>query len=192
METEKMNKVVVDEEKRDIGVGASRKVSNSELFIRFMALLLSLAAALVLAFDKQTEIIPVTLVSTLPPLYVPATAKFHYLSAFTYFVVANAVACAYGAVSFIVTLAKRGSNKRGLANWIIMFDLIMVALLASGSGAAAAVGVLGYNGNEHVRWNKVCNVFGKFCNLVKVSVGFSLLGLLLFMFLVMIAVVRKR
>ena len=79
-----MNKVVVDEEKRDIGVGASRKVSNSELFIRFMALLLSLAAALVLAFDKQTEIIPVTLVSTLPPLYVPATAKFHYLSAFTY------------------------------------------------------------------------------------------------------------
>lgn len=111
---------------------------------------------------------------------------------FRYFVVANAVACAYGAVSFIVTLAKRGSNKRGLANWIIMFDLIMVALLASGSGAAAAVGVLGYNGNEHVRWNKVCNVFGKFCNLVKVSVGFSLLGLLLFMFLVMIAVVRKH
>ncbi|GFY85235.1 hypothetical protein Acr_03g0020090 [Actinidia rufa] len=35
----------------------------------------------------------------------------------------------------------------------------MVALLFSGEGAAAAVGIIGYKGNSHVRWNKVCNVF---------------------------------
>lgn len=83
METERVNKVV-DEEKKDVGVGGSRKVSYTDLFIRFMALLLSLAAAIVLGLDKQTKIVPIALVSTLPPLYVPVTAKFHYLSAFTY------------------------------------------------------------------------------------------------------------
>lgn len=84
METERINKVVVDEERKDVGVGGSRKVSYTDLFIRFLALMLSLAAAIILGLDKQTKIVPITVVSSLPPLYVPVTAKFHYLSAFTY------------------------------------------------------------------------------------------------------------
>lgn len=106
--------------------------------------------------------------------------------------VANAVACSYGAVSLILALANRGSNKRGLKNLIAIFDIIMVAVLASANGAAAAVGVLGREGNNHVHWNKVCNVFGRFCNLVIASVGFSVLGSLFFIFLVMLAVVKKH
>lgn len=102
------------------------------------------------------------------------------------------MACSYGAVSLILALANRGSNKRGLTNFITIFDIIMVAILASANGAAAAVGVLGHEGNDHVRWNKVCNVFTKFCNLVIASVGFSLLGSLFFIFLVMLAVVKNH
>lgn len=116
---------------------------------------------------------------------------FPFNDIFRYFVVANAVACSYGAFSMILTLANRGSKNRCLTNLITIFDIIMVAVLASANGAAGAVGVLGHEGNEHVHWNKVCNVFGRFCNLVIASVGFSLLGSLFFIFLVMLAVVKK-
>lgn len=104
--------------------------------------------------------------------------------------VANAIACSYGAVSFVLTLANKGRKNGGLAKAIIMLDLIMVVVLASANGAAAAVGYIGHEGNKHVRWNKVCNVFGRFCNLVIAAVGVSLLGSLLFMFLVMLAVLN--
>ncbi|KAK1351870.1 hypothetical protein POM88_053875 [Heracleum sosnowskyi] len=188
---EQINRVVGDEEKeRDVGVEMKRKVRYTDLFIRLIALILSLAAAIILGLDKQTKVVPITLVSTLPPIKVLATAKYHYLSAFTYFVVANAIACSYGAVSLVLTLANKGSKNGGLAKAIIMLDLIMVAVLASAIGAAAAVGHIGHQGNKHVRWNKVCNVFGRFCNQVIVAVGVSLLGLLLFIFLVMLAVLN--
>ncbi|KAK1390498.1 hypothetical protein POM88_018680 [Heracleum sosnowskyi] len=192
MEMERNNRVVVDEENKDVGVGGSKKVNYADLFLRFTALILSLAAALIIGLDKQTKIVAVNVVSTLPPLYVPVTAKFHYLSAFTYFVVANALACSYGAVSLILKLANRGSNKSCLTKFTTIFDIIMLAVLASANGAAGAVGVLGLEGNDHVHWNKVCNIFGKFCNLVLVSLGFSLLGSLAFVFLVMLAVVKNH
>lgn len=71
---------------------------------------------------------------------------------------------------------------------IIILDLIMMALLASATGAATAVGVIGYQGNSHVRWNKVCNVFGKFCHQVAAAVVVSLLASLSFLFSVVLAV----
>lgn len=70
-----------------------------------------------------------------------------------------------------------------------VLDKFTVALLFSGNGAAAAVGVLGYKGNSHVNWNKVCNVFDKFCGQMAASIGVSLLGSLAFLLLVVIPVV---
>lgn len=82
---EHINKVVGDEEKeRDVEVGMKRKMRYTDLFLRLIALVLSLAAAIILGLDKQTKVVPITLVSTLPPINVPVTAKYHYLSAFTY------------------------------------------------------------------------------------------------------------
>jgi len=66
----------------------------------------------------------------------------------------------------------------------------MVALLFSGNGAAAAVGVLGYKGNSHVNWKRVCNVFEKFCDQMAASIGVSLIGSLAFLLLVIIPVLR--
>lgn len=104
-----------------------------------------------------------------------------------YFVVANAIACSYGALSLILILAKRGQKKGLLTLTTIILDLAMVALLASGNGAATAIGVIGYQGNSNVHWNKVCDMFGRFCHQVLVAVVVSLLGSLSFLFLVMLA-----
>ncbi|KAK2992036.1 hypothetical protein RJ640_014897 [Escallonia rubra] len=103
-----------------------------------------------------------------------------------YFVVANAIACSYAAVSLLLTLASRG-GKKNVALMIIILDLVMVALLFSGNGAATTAGLLGYQGNKHVQWNKVCNMFGKFCNQVAAAIAMSMLASLAFLLLVLLA-----
>ena len=108
---------------------------------------------------------------------------------FRYFVVANVVACAYAALSLLLVLGNRGA-KKGLALMIITLDLVMVALLFSGGGAALAVGLIGYRGNSHVQWNKVCNVFGRFCNQVAGAIVVSLLGSAAFLLLVLLAMIN--
>jgi hypothetical protein len=45
-------------------------------------MVLTLVAAIVIAADKQTTVVPIKLTDSLPPLDVPVTAKWHYLSAY--------------------------------------------------------------------------------------------------------------
>ncbi|XVF28403.1 hypothetical protein REPUB_Repub15cG0026500 [Reevesia pubescens] len=168
-------------------VGMSRRVSICDLILRVLALLLTLAAAIVLGVNKQTKVVPIQITPTLPPIDVAAHAKWHYLSAFVYSMVADIIACSYGAISMLIVLGTRNA-KTGLAQIIIVFDLIMVGLLFSANGAALAIGLMGYKGNSHVQWKKVCNVFDKFCHHVAISVVLSLVGSLAFMALVALAV----
>lgn len=174
---------------KEVEVANKRSVRGSDVMLRFLAFALTLVAAIVVGVDKQTKLVSMTVVSTLPPISVPVTAKWHYMSAFVYFVVANAVACAYAALSLLLVLATRGA-KKCLGLMIITLDLVMVALLFSSGGAALAVGLIGYEGNSHVQWNKVCNVFGRFCNQVAGAVVVSLLGSAAFLLLVLLAAIN--
>ncbi|XVE82066.1 hypothetical protein DITRI_Ditri15bG0116900 [Diplodiscus trichospermus] len=179
------------------GTGAmSRTVSKRELVLRVMAVLLTLAAAIVLGVDKQTKIVPIQITPTLPPVNVAAQAKWHYLSAFVYSMVSNIIACSYAAISMLIVLGiTRNGKIIGLPKIIIiLLDLVMVGLLFSANGAALAIGLMGYNGNSHVRWNKVCNVFDKFCHRAAVSIVLSSVGSLAFMALVALSVftIHKR
>ncbi|KAI4317640.1 hypothetical protein L6164_025495 [Bauhinia variegata] len=185
MESERKNGV----EGKGIMGSNSKSFGVCDLLLRVLALLLTLVATIVLGVDKQTTVVPVKLVDTLPAVNVAVTAKWHYLSAFVYMVVANAIACAYAALSLLLTLANRGKSK-GLGTMIIILDALMVALLFSGNGAATAVGLLGYQGNSHVRWNKVCNVFDKFCNQVAAAIVVSLVGSAAFLLLVLVPVLK--
>lgn len=58
------------------------KLRSSEMVLRAVALVLTLAAAVLLGIDKQTKKVSFQLIPTLPPLDVPVTAKWRYLSAF--------------------------------------------------------------------------------------------------------------
>ncbi|WCJ23546.1 CASP-like protein 1E1 [Euphorbia peplus] len=156
------------------------------LGLRVLAMLLTLTAAIVLGVDKQSTTVAIQLVDSLPPIIVPVEANWRYLSAFVFFVVSNAIACTYAAISLLLSI----SRKKGMALIITTVDLLMVALLFSGNGAAIAIGLMGYKGNSHVRWNKVCDVFGKFCNQVAVSAVLSLLGSIVFILLVILSAFR--
>ncbi|MED6182280.1 hypothetical protein PIB30_027119 [Stylosanthes scabra] len=172
-------------------VAARSNGNKGGLVVRVLALILTVAATIVTATNKQTKVVPLKVFDSLPPVNLPVTAKWHYLSAVLYFLVTNAISCAYAAVSLLLTAANKGGKSKSLRILIFVLDAFMVALLFSGVGAASAVGILGYKGNSHVRWNKVCNVFGKFCHQMIASIGLSLLGSLAFLLLVMIPVISS-
>ncbi|KAJ6911776.1 CASP-like protein 1E1 [Populus alba x Populus x berolinensis] len=164
----------------------SEGARTCDLLLRVLALVLTLAAAIVLGVDKQTKVVPIKILDTLPPISLPVSAKWHYLPAFTYSVASNAIACSYAALSLALSV----SGKKGMMSIVVVLDLLMVALLFSSNGAALAIGLMGYQGNSHVRWTKVCNVFGRFCNQVAVSISLSLLGSIVFLLLVGITSLR--
>ncbi|RDX70924.1 hypothetical protein CR513_49785, partial [Mucuna pruriens] len=185
--------------------GSERKgrdlFGSCDMVLRLLAFLLTLVATVVIGADKQTTIVSVKLVDSMPPLDVSVVAKWHYLSALqmrvtnfdactSYFVGANAIACAYATLSLLVILANRRKGK-GMEALITVIDALMVALLFSANGAAIAVGLLGFQGNSHVHWNKVCNVFGKFCDQVAASLFISLLGSITFLLLLVVPPVLR-
>ncbi|KAG6664336.1 CASP-like protein 1E2 [Carya illinoinensis] len=173
----------------EVKMGNGRTAKLYELLLRLLALALTLVAAILVGVDKQTETVPVVLVDSLPPLNVPVTAKWHYLSAFVYLMVANIIACSYAALSMLLTFTSRGENII-LGSMILILDTLMVALLFSGTGAAIAIGLIGYHGNSHVRWQRVCNVFGKFCGQVAASIVVSVIGAVAFILLVVFSALR--
>ncbi|RLM93603.1 CASP-like protein 1E1 [Panicum miliaceum] len=92
------------------------------------------------------------------------------LALLEYFVVANAMVCLFSAA------ALAACRRRGAVVPVMVGDLLALALLFSAVGAAAEFGILGERGNSHVRWAKVCNVYGAFCERAMAAVIVSLLA----------------
>jgi uncharacterized protein (TIGR01569 family) len=59
--------------------------------------------------------------------------------------------------------------------------------MASATGTAGAVAWVGLKGNDHTRWNKICNVYDKFCRHIGASTA---LGLVASILLVLLAVLN--
>ena len=62
----------------------SEGARTCDLLLRVLALVLTLAAAIVLGVDKQTKVVPIKILDTLPPISIPVSAKWNYLPAFTW------------------------------------------------------------------------------------------------------------
>ncbi|XP_010245385.1 PREDICTED: CASP-like protein 1E2 [Nelumbo nucifera] len=172
-------------------VANPRGVRSSDFLLRLLALATTLVAATVMGVARETKVVSFPLLPNLSPYKISVTAKSRYSSALVYFLVSNAIACAYAALSLLLSLAKQaGTDAFSLA--IIVLDVMMVGLLFSGNGAAAAIGVVGYEGNSHANWQKVCDVFGTYCRQVTASIVVSLIGSLLFLLLVVLGVLNLR
>ncbi|XP_010524513.1 PREDICTED: CASP-like protein 1E2 [Tarenaya hassleriana] len=188
------------EEDREKGLNGTERGSDghnnngrvwSELVMRLLASVLTLATAVILGVSKETKIVPLKILPTLPPVHVSYTAKSTYQSAFVYNITANAIACGYAAVTTWILTVTRGKKKgKAVAVALLMGDLVTVALLFSGTGAAGAIGLMGFQGNKHVMWNKVCNVFHGFCRTVAASLFVSLLASVAFLILVVFDAIR--
>ncbi|XP_029116265.1 CASP-like protein 1E2 [Elaeis guineensis] len=173
---------------KDDEAGMPGLVRIGNMILRLVALATTLVAAIVIGTAKQVKTVNIQVAPTLPPLPVSAVAKTSYASAFVYFLIANVIACVYAAISLGTSTMKRASKSK-LRLSLSIIDIAMVALLFSGNGAALTFGLLGKYGNSHVKWQKVCNVFDKFCLHVAVSSIASLLGALAYVLLVLLAIV---
>eukprot|EP01018_Ginkgo_biloba_P030602 Gb_11697 [translate_table: standard] len=157
-----------------------------DIVARALTIGATLAAAIVMGTNNQTKSIPVAIVNNVP-VTVPITAKYHYTPAFEFFVVANGIACGYGVLSLLLSVAhivsKFGPSKN-FSKFVLSFlDLVTVALLSAGASAAAAIAEVGRKGNSHSRWNKICDKYGRFCHHGGGAILASFIGVALFMLL---------
>ncbi|GMI72106.1 CASP-like protein 1D1 [Hibiscus trionum] len=163
---------------------ASAKYSALDFVLRVLLLAASVSAVVVMATSKQTEMVPVP---GLPPnIRVPFSAEFNDSPAFIYFMAALSLT---GLYSIITTLASISVFRKAKSILLLfaLFDVVFVGIVASATGAAGGVAYIGLRGNDHVRWNKICNVYDKFCRHIGSSVALSLFAGVLLVFLSMIS-----
>jgi len=72
----------LESREKEMKMANQRTAKSRELLVRLLAFVLTFVAAILLGVNKQTKVVPVQLTPTLPPINVPVTAKWHYLSAF--------------------------------------------------------------------------------------------------------------
>ncbi|KAK1591527.1 hypothetical protein Q3G72_009106 [Acer saccharum] len=116
-------------------------------------------------------------------------AKFNHSPAFIYFVAALAVVCFYSIITILVSILvifKPTFHKKFLLHFAF-WDVLMLGLVASATGAAAAVAYIGLKGNSHVQWGKVCSTYDKFCRHVASSTALALFAAVVLVFLSMLS-----
>lgn len=164
-----------------------------DLILRLLAIGATISAAIVMGTNKQTGSFPVALGPGGVPILARLSAKYHYSPAFIYFVVVNAVACGYTALSLIPSVAGKLAARSGAypntsAFLLAVSDLVMVALVSSGASAAAAIAYVGLKGNHHTQWLKICNKFDRFCDHTAGAIVISFVGDLIFMVLTIMSI----
>ncbi|XP_041020414.1 CASP-like protein 1E1 [Juglans microcarpa x Juglans regia] len=173
----------------EISSTTGRRIRLYDLLLRILGLAFTLVAAVLVGISKQTKTVPVTIAEGLPILHLPFTAKWHYMSAFMYFLVSNAIACSYAAGSVVYSRINAArSYKHNSAMVLSILDLIIMPLLFSANGEAAAIGIIGHDGNSHLQWRKICDVFDGYCHHIEAASVLSLIGSFTFLLLVLLAV----
>ncbi|KAF4358835.1 hypothetical protein F8388_013639 [Cannabis sativa] len=150
-----------------------------DVALRVLLFASTVAAIVVLVTSKQTVRAPL-----------PLSAKFNHSPAFIYFLVALSIAGLYSLVttlgSISVILKPEHSSKFLL--YYAIFDVLILGLVASATGTAGGVAYVGLKGNDHVRWQKVCSTFDKFCQHLAGSLAVSLFASVLLVLLVWLSV----
>ncbi|XAR57126.1 hypothetical protein NMG60_11025157 [Bertholletia excelsa] len=161
-----------------------------DVLLRLLLFAAAVVAVVVMVTSKQTKELPMQLPR--PPFLgtVRTTAKFNHSPAFIYFVAALSVAGLYAFITTVVSflaLLKPGFSTKLLPHFVI-FDVLILGIVAAATGAAAGVAYIGLKGNSHVRWNKVCDVYDKFCQNIAASISVSLFASVVLVFLVILSV----
>ncbi|KAL0744270.1 hypothetical protein Bca4012_085783 [Brassica carinata] len=113
------------------------------------------------------------------------SAEFSDSPAFVYFVVALVVAGFYALISTLVSISLllRPEFAAQFFIYISSFDMVVLGILASATGTAGGVAYIALKGNEETGWNKICNVYDKFCRYIATSLALSLFASLLLLVL---------
>ncbi|XP_011090848.1 CASP-like protein 1 [Sesamum indicum] len=165
---------------------SSRSFAAADVVLRFLLFASGVVAVVVMVTSKQTELIPIPI----PPFLTPRPAKFTHSPAFIYFVAALSVAGLYGAITTLISLfalRKPASYPRFLSHFVI-FDVLLLGIVAAATGTAGGVAYIGLKGNTHVQWRKICDIYGEFCRHIGASIAVSLFGSVVLALLVLLSI----
>ncbi|PIA59226.1 hypothetical protein AQUCO_00400243v1 [Aquilegia coerulea] len=167
------------------GARMKRGAAILDFILRSIAITAALAATTVMGTTDQT----------LPffTQFFQFKASYDDLPAFTFFVVANAIASAYLVLSLpfsIVNIVR--PVVVGARLLLLIFDTVMIGLTSSAAGAAAAIVYLAHNGNSTANWISICQQFDDFCKRTSGSVVASFIAAAILMLLVVISALGLR
>ncbi|KAK6122955.1 hypothetical protein DH2020_043299 [Rehmannia glutinosa] len=143
----------------------------AEVVLRFL-FCFSLVAVVVMVTSKQTKIL------------------CHLPNSITLRLSSLSVAGLYSIITTLLSfyaLLKPGCCPKVLSHFVI-FDVLLLGIVAAATGTAGAVAYIGLKGNSHVGWRKICNVYDDFCKHVGASVFVSLFASIVLAFLVLLSV----
>ncbi|EYU43898.1 hypothetical protein MIMGU_mgv1a025880mg [Erythranthe guttata] len=158
----------------------------AEVVLRFLLFASGLVAVLVMVTSKQTKYLSVPGI----PYKIPRSAVFDHSPAFIYFVAALSVAGFYGLITTLFSLyalIKPGCCPKVLSHFVI-FDVLLLGIVASATGSGGAVAYIGLKGNKYVNWGKICHMYGDFCKHVGASIAVSLFGSVILVLLVLLSI----
>ncbi|KAI5341461.1 hypothetical protein L3X38_020735 [Prunus dulcis] len=118
-------------------------------------------------------------------------AHYTYSTAFKFLVGANAVVCAFSALSliflslFLSRSVPQQQQQQQLKNYffLLLHDVVMVVLIISGCAAATAIGYVGRYGEKKMTWQPTCGYVSKYCNRMSISLAFSYLAFFAYLLL---------
>ncbi|PIM98162.1 hypothetical protein CDL12_29361 [Handroanthus impetiginosus] len=184
---EKVAEVPPPEVKTQGGAPPSDYFALGEVVLRFLLFAAALVAVVVMVTSKQTEKRPIPF----PPFQTNyVTVKFNHSPAFIYFVAALSVAGLYGIITTLLSfyaILKPGCCPKLLSHFVI-FDVILLGIVAAATAAAGAVAYIGLKGNKHLGWGKVCDVYDDFCGHLAASFAVSLFASIVLVFLVLLSI----
>ncbi|OAY83704.1 CASP-like protein 1B1, partial [Ananas comosus] len=156
-------------------IGSSNKYSKFKakmtgslpVVLRVAILLATGGATLGMGLNKQSKTAVVAVVGT-TPISQTFVAQFQDTPAFVYFVIANAIASFYNLLVLVLQPHLKGKAHN---IWVLIFDM---------------------NGNQHARWNPICDNFGAFCCRGAIALAESFVGSLLLLILNVLSTVTLR
>ncbi|KAJ4980404.1 hypothetical protein NE237_031241 [Protea cynaroides] len=150
----------------------SFQLQTVDLFLRFSVFATSLAALLVMGISKETVL--------------TETTELKFFPALIYFEVALCVAGFYAIITLIISFKASGkaSPSKFLLCIFAVFDALMIVIVGSATGASAAFGYVGLNGNAEMGWMKMCDVYNEFCRHIAAATAVSLADCIILVMLV--------
>ncbi|CAO2205421.1 unnamed protein product [Urochloa humidicola] len=122
-------------------------------------------------------------------------ARFDDFTAFTFFVVANAVAAGYLVLSLPFSAVGVVRPKAtGARLFLLLCDVVVMCLLTAAGAAAAAVVYVAHWGSRRANWVPICMQFHGFCQRTSGAVVATFLAVLVFVVLIFMGAgaIRRR
>lgn len=157
-----------------------RGVEIFDFVLRLLAIAATVSAAIAMGTTDET----------LPFLtqFFQFEAKFNNLSAFIYFVIANAIVGGYLLLSLPISILNIVRPRAAALRVIlILFDTVMVAVGTSGAAAAVAIVYVARKGNTSTNWFAICQRFNSFCDQAIGALTASFAGVVFLILLVLLS-----